>query len=77
VQLIDVPVFQAQRRKKNPIANLKRNTKTKKKCGPWKSGNPNPGFPLFHRPDSLRRKEKFFIRRSTRPNQASAASHRG
>jgi hypothetical protein len=35
--------------------------KTKDKnffCGPWKSGNPNPGFPLFHRPDSLRRKEK-------------------
>jgi hypothetical protein len=24
------------------------------KCGRWKSGNPTPGFPLSHRPDSLR-----------------------
>src|SRR5450759_3040963 len=23
----------------------------------WKSGNPKPGFPLFHSPESLRRKE--------------------
>jgi hypothetical protein len=26
--------------------------------GRWKSGNPKPGFPLSHRPDSLRRKDK-------------------
>jgi hypothetical protein len=26
--------------------------KTKKNCGPWKSGNPKSGFPLFHRPES-------------------------
>src|SRR5690348_2461496 len=31
-------------------ASKKRNGK----CGPWKSGNPRPGFPLSHRPDSLR-----------------------
>ena len=31
---------------------------TKKNCGPWKSGNPKPGFPLSHRPECLRRKEK-------------------
>jgi hypothetical protein len=29
----------------------------KKNCGPWESGNPKPGFPLSHSPDSLRRKE--------------------
>jgi len=34
------------------------NQKTKKNCGPWKGGNPKPGFPLFHRPECLRRKEK-------------------
>src|SRR5438105_3261003 len=28
-----------------------------KNCGPWENGNPKPGFPLSHRPDSLRRKE--------------------
>jgi hypothetical protein len=33
-------------------------SKTKKNCGSWKSGNPKPGFPLFHRPECLRRKEK-------------------
>ena len=27
-------------------------------CGRWKSGNPTAGFPLSHRPDSLRRKVK-------------------
>jgi hypothetical protein len=32
--------------------------KTKKNCGRWKSGNPKSGFPLFHRPECLRRKEK-------------------
>jgi hypothetical protein len=37
---------------------LKLKTKTKKNCGPWKSGNPKTGFPLFHRPECLRRKEK-------------------
>jgi hypothetical protein len=26
--------------------------------GRWESGNPKTGFPLSHRPDSLRRKEK-------------------
>jgi hypothetical protein len=28
------------------------NTKTKKNWEPWESGNPKPGFPLFHRPES-------------------------
>ena len=32
--------------------------KIKNSCGRRKSGNPNPGFPLSHRPDSLRRKER-------------------
>jgi hypothetical protein len=32
--------------------NKKMKTQTKKNCGPWKSGNPKPGFPLFHRPES-------------------------
>src|SRR3954452_7751848 len=32
--------------------------KTKLKCGRWESGNPKAGFPLFHRPGSLRRKEE-------------------
>lgn len=27
-------------------------------CGPWKSGNPQTGFPLSHRPDSLRQQGK-------------------
>src|SRR5216684_326530 len=29
----------------------------KKNGGLWESGNPKPGFPLSHSPDSLRRKE--------------------
>jgi hypothetical protein len=43
------------------------NRETGKKCGPWKSGNPKTGFPLSHRPDSLRRKE---------PNQLRPNSER-
>jgi hypothetical protein len=34
------------------------NKNKQKNCGRWKSGNPKPGFPLFHHPDSLRRKEE-------------------
>src|SRR5580704_7655559 len=34
------------------------NQKRMKNCGPWKSGNPRSGFPLSHRPECLRRKEK-------------------
>src|SRR5260370_36206995 len=32
------------------VPNLRRNSTGIGKCGPWKSGNPKPGFPLFHRP---------------------------
>jgi hypothetical protein len=28
----------------------RKQSKAKKKCGPWKSGNPKSGFPLSHRP---------------------------
>jgi len=43
-------------------------TNRKKNCGPWKSGNPKPGFPLFHSPDSLRRKENSIQEKSVNPN---------
>src|SRR6478609_3684021 len=47
--------------------------KTKKNCGPWKSGNPKPGFPLSHRPECLRRKEKtaVYTKRLTHPSRQS------
>jgi hypothetical protein len=34
------------------LSKLKQNAKAKKKCGPWKSGNPKSGFPLSHSPES-------------------------
>jgi hypothetical protein len=34
-------------------------------CVPWKSGNPRAGFPLFHRTDSLWRKETNLSKVST------------
>lgn len=33
-------------------------SKNPRNCRPWKSGNPKSGFTLFHRLDSLRRKEE-------------------
>ncbi|MGH9661166.1 MAG: hypothetical protein ACRD96_21645, partial [Bryobacteraceae bacterium] len=53
------------------ILNLKNRTRS---CGPWKSGNPKAGFPLFHRPDSLRRKESAYQyeRRNITPSGVAA-----
>ena len=38
---------------RKPVIPKRRRKRPKRrfKCGPWKSGNPKPGFPLFHRPD--------------------------
>jgi hypothetical protein len=51
----------AESKQENATYKLKFKIKVKSKnflMGPWKNGNPNPGFPLSHRPDSLRREEK-------------------
>jgi hypothetical protein len=48
-----IPTFPQLRR----FIHVSYRTASKKRigqCGPWKSGNPKPGFPLSHRPDSLR-----------------------
>jgi len=42
----------SEHRKKLISPNKKMKTQTKKNCGPWESGNPKPGFPLSHRPES-------------------------
>src|SRR6185295_4478259 len=51
----EIPTFPQLRRRSSSGGTMK---KTKKNSGQWKSGNPQPGFPLSHRPDRLRRKEK-------------------
>jgi hypothetical protein len=48
----------ARQKAKTTEYQLTDNSNTKKNYRRWKSGNPKPGFPLFHRLECLRRKEK-------------------
>src|SRR6202049_157848 len=50
----EIPTFPQLRR----FVPRAKKTGDRKKCGPWKSGNPKAGFPLSHSPDSRRRKEE-------------------
>src|SRR5712692_9155041 len=67
----EIPTFPQLRR----VLHVSDRTAGKKrigKCGRWKSGNPKPGFPLFHRPDSLRQQGgKPFMEEPPGPSSAS------
>src|SRR5438128_5494169 len=52
----EIPTFPPRRLRLLAIGGSQNKTGTER--GPWKSGNPKAGFPLSHRPDSLRRKEE-------------------
>src|SRR5262249_15662756 len=52
----EIPTFPQLRRRSCPHLTTKPNEIGI--VGPWKSGNPTAGFPLSHRPDSLRQQGK-------------------
>jgi len=52
----EIPTF-PQLRQRGFILDDKESKPQERIDGLWKSGNPKPGFPLSHSPDSLRRKE--------------------
>ena len=49
----EIPTF-PQLRRVLLLLERKASKQRTEKCGRWKSGNPKAGFPLSHRPESLR-----------------------